>query len=399
MVNILSDIVDIINSFYQNESNDSFFLTVVSNNENIEILKNIKGCIEEIQDVEKNILAIDDVKIGATLSVELIKYQIQKFGYYDRIESFILNNKYSHPDEFYIKEINVFSNEKDRNDFLKNYFLLISLINNLESLAKFKLEDDNMILFIMQEKSAVELPLIYNHEAVISISQENRNYIEKFIDDLNRGYQERKIMYIKELIDFLNETNLSHRFEYLIKYFDVFYLQCKAAFEFFLSDFSYNKLKLEIENSLLNFSKNIRSIINDSQSRLIAIPAAFIVSYTQLDLIKALSLKNLFVIIASIIFSLLIEIFIRNQESALDILNDDINSYKETFKIRNASIINNENKTVDKIITDSFTKINSELSRQKCYLSFIRIVNWSISIFLVILLFCIWKNIISSKII
>src|SRR5690606_543283 len=157
---------------------------------------------------------------------------------------------------------------------------------------------------------------------------------------------ERKKIYTKELIEFLNEEDQENRFCYLYQKFNSFYSKCEAAYAFFLSDFSYSKLKLELESAILDYSKNIRSIINDSQSKLIAIPAAFIIASSQLNLEEILSIKNFLIVFSSFVFSTLIEIFVRNQESSLKIFNDNVSNYKTTFSLKNINTAEKENRTL-----------------------------------------------------
>jgi hypothetical protein len=142
-------------------------------------------------------------------------------------------------------------------------------------------------------------------------------------------------------------------------------------------------LKLELESAILDYSKNIRAIINDSQTKLIAIPAAFIVASSQLELNKSISLKNILIVISSFVFSTLVEIFIKNQESSLKIFFDNVTSYKTTFKLKNVGIENKAMQSLQGIIATSFKSIDDELKNQQNRLRYIRYINWGMSVFLV----------------
>src|SRR5690606_22982018 len=108
-----------------------------------------------------------------------------------------------------------------------------------------------------------------------------------------------------------------NRFSYLIKNFKRFYEKCEVSYSYYLTNFSYNKLKIEVDNAVLDFSKNIRSVINDSQTKLIAIPAAFLFLCIEIDWQNSWGLKSFIIVIASLLFSYLIDIFILNQTASL----------------------------------------------------------------------------------
>jgi len=341
-----------------------------------------KGGLEQVS-LGGRVLDLDELTTGSNVVIEIVQHALQHLGYYHDFEAFIKDNLYQHRPDFYIRELDFEYPSESIDAKVQGYFAISHLISALSPLTLFTSDDSVRTIYLIQDTFAVALPLIYD-QSLFEGKQPDLKKIDQFAAELS-AHSDRKKIYTKELIDFLN---LQHepelRLIYLFRGFDSFYQNCEAAYAFFLSDFSYSKLKLELESAILDYSKNIRTIINDAQTKLIAIPAAFLVSSYSLDLEKPSSIKNFLIILSSLVFSTLIEIFIRNQESAVKIFKDNVSTYKTTFKLKNHTTDTKEFKTLHAIINDSFQAIDKELQNQDTRLNLIRYVNWGMSVSLVI---------------
>lgn len=383
MDNTLSNIVNLINGTLTSSDVGVYFLEFAPSEEQILLILKLDS-IKAIDEITQNNSVINstEIVVGVTLKIEVVQFALQVLGYYEDLESLINANEFSVPDRFYVHSLQYLHPGAPKNGSIDAFIEIVALANCISALALFTADKDGRTIYLMQDKSAVALPIEYD-ERLVKLGPPNLAKVKSFIAEID-GHSERKKIYTKELIDFLNEEKTENqRFAYLFKNFDDFYLRCEAAYAFFLSDFSYSKLKLELESAILDYSKNIRAVINDSQTKLIAIPAAFIVASSQLELSKSLSLKNLLIVISSFVFSILIEIFIKNQESSIKIFLDNISSYKTTFKLKNAGIGNKAIQSLQGIIATSFKSIDDELKNQQNRLQYIRSINWGMSVFLI----------------
>ena len=120
---------------------------------------------------------------------------------------------------------------------------------------------------------------------------------------------------------------------------------------------------------------SLQSVINESQTKLIAIPTVFVLAFISFDYSDLLSTKNVFTIISLFIFAILIQLFLNNQFSTLRFINENITSYKETFK-RN---------DIDRI-SSKFSLVDKEREKQKKRLFLIDAILWLIPISLL----CTW---------
>ncbi|WP_080904769.1 hypothetical protein [Parabacteroides sp. Marseille-P3160] len=321
---------------------------------------------------EKSILinTLSTKQVGATVNLELSLPHLNSNGYYEDCAAFVLKNKYTHPStSYYIEELKCFSSES--NDFISRYCHVVKLIDAIKHISKHNYTDvdkDNSIIF--REDRSLFLSFTYNHADIENISIENIDKLSTVTDTFEKDNSEKKLLYINELIDFLSKENESSRFEYLLRHISDFVDKSDNAYQYYIRNFSYNKLKAELDNSALDYSKKIQSIINDAQTKLIAIPVAFVLAASSIDWVDIFSIKNIVILFSLFIFATLIEIFLSNQSSSLAILKNNIQSYKASFGNNN------------QVVSDSFSSVDDEFIKQNNRLTLIRCITWGIPILL-----------------
>ena len=138
-------------------------------------------------------------------------------------------------------------------------------------------------------------------------------------------------MFLNQFITFLKTVDENERFSYFIFNIVNYHEKSISSYQYYLRDFSYNKLKVELDSKALEFAQKIQTVINDSQTKLIAIPTVFDLVIATFDFDKILSSKNVGAIISLFIFSILLQLFLDNQRSALKFIKQNIDSYKDTF--------------------------------------------------------------------
>ncbi len=328
-----------------------------------------QGCFEQP-------IFVDDLSDNSTLNLELSLHSLIKVGFYYSLESFIVNNRYRFPDsDFYIYDID--SSQSTKNENLIKHKAIINLINSIKNIAKYSYFDagvDNAIIF--REDKSLFLSFEFDTNTVLSIKESELEFINNISNIFFDPISEKKLLFVNELINFLAiENDESQRFIYLLLNISDFYEKCTNAYQYYLRDFSYNKLKLELDSKALEFAQKIQSVINESQTKLIAIPTVFVLAFISFDYSDLLSTKNVFTIISLFIFAILIQLFLNNQFSTLRFINENITSYKETFK-RN---------DIDRI-SSKFSLVDKEREKQKKRLFLIDAILWLIPISLL----CTW---------
>ncbi|EEK14700.1 hypothetical protein CAPGI0001_1305 [Capnocytophaga gingivalis ATCC 33624] len=356
------------------------------NKSSIKIEDDIISCIYRIDSLEflrelsDNELItnsfFEDYNTDEDIVLEFLISRLRSQGFYLSKKSFLTWNQYNYPEkEVYIHEINdflinnVFFNER--------FSTIINLIDILGQNSKIKYNEDEFLNFlIVREDKSLLLYLKYLPEDLDLIDNTDLNNINNFIQILKEDIApDRKNIYINELIDYLLPIEEKNRFSYLIKNFNEFIHRASASYNYYLRNFSYYKLKIELDTKALDFYQKIQGVVNDSQTKLIAIPTAIVFASTTLDYENINSMKNYLILVGMIMFCIFIQIFINNQESALEFIERNITIYKQSFS---------DNK---QILENSFIKVDKERNKQKCRLLTIQILLWSSPILIFILLF------------
>lgn len=362
---MLRRIIDIIKSSNTEISNGTLFCNgyIIADAECIDYLEN-NNILENSLYSRKN---------GECVNLELSLAHLNSIGYYEDCITFCIKNKYVLPSKkFFTEEIKCF--EDDDNDFIYIYKKIITLINAISHISKHSYTDvdiNNAIIF--REDKSLFLPFIYDSSDIRDIKIEDSEKFTFLSDLFNNSDSDKKLLFINELIDFLSPYNENDRFRYLLLYICEFISKANNAYQYYIRNFSYNKLKSELDNAALEFSKKIQTVINESQTKLIAIPAAFVLSAANIEFNNILSIKNITILISLYIFAVLIGIFLNNQSSVLKMIDKNIQTYKDTFDSNNS------------VVKEAFTLVDKELKKQKTRLLVTQFINWGIPVLLTLL--------------
>ena len=367
---ILDNVLQIISSSKVSVENGTLFCNdwIVTN-------KKIIQCLLDNNCIEQN-LYIDDISIGDIISLELSISELYKMGFYDTYENFILKNKYEFSQNaFYILEDKIYSKDKN-NIFIRKMEIFYYFINSIKGIAKHTFGDfDILNAVISNEKQSVVISFEYSYKDIQNLNDEQLKKIDEISNTINGNNLEKRNLYINEFIDFL-QNKQSDNFKIVLENISELQENCCNAYQSYISNFSSNKLKFEINTKIIDYTTKLQNIINDAQTRLITIPRAFVLAGLALDFNQwnlMLSLKNVITIASLFIFCILIQLFLSNQKAILRIIDDDIKDFKTSFKISNS-------------IIEKFNCVDETLKKQRIRLRIITILLWLIPIFFVLLL-------------
>ncbi len=343
-------------------------------NEDIDILKNLSsnGCIENLVLVDGKHITIENLKVGQTVEVKLYPYQLKDEAYYEDINELIKSSSQKYPTKhFYVFQSKFDSKSSSKPNEIVAYYHTTELISFLTSLSNYQKEGE---LVFFQAKHLI-LDLKYNFEDIGDLKS-----VPKLIDHISNSVdkEERQIIFLNELISTLNKVpEKSNRFTYLLKNFDDIFTNYKHSHTLYLEKYSIEKIKSKFNAEVLEYSKKIQSVINEAQSKLIAIPAAFLLIITQFDISNKNLQLNITLFLGSLVFSVLLELLIRNQFISLSFIKEDIERFKNSFS--------NELKNSTLSFKKSFENLDKAYKKQNLYLKIIRFLIWLIPLFVFIL--------------
>ena len=267
---------------------------IIISSSSINIGENVLFCQHQINDLEfisqlyeENVIentSIDSYKVNDIVILEFSLTSLLSKGFYYNVDIFLKWNYYEFPKrEIYIYELKNYLAETG--NFKEEYNSIINLVKQIKEISKYSYQEDELLnSIIVREEKSLFLILKYSFDDLKSIDKEKVSLIESFIDILKSHItMDKKNIYLNQLVEFLYKEEEQTRFSYLIRNFDKYIKKSSATYNYYLRDFSYNKLKIELDSKALEFSQKLQSVINDSQTKLIAIPTALVFVLSTLD--------------------------------------------------------------------------------------------------------------------
>ena len=359
---MLQDIIYIVNKSISRVEGSTLFCPYT-----IDDLVLLQTFIEK--DILENLMT-NPMKIGDNIELEFSLLKLQTLGFYHNTESLIKKFRYEIPsNDIYINELNDYLTDSA---FYSKYISIVNFIIELKNNAKHAYDDAELKnLIIVREEKSLYITLRYESDIISSLNDNICNQINDFIEVLkDNNFQDKKNIYLNEFVEFCLKYDEQNRFLLLLKNFEVFINKSISTYNFYLRNFSYNKLKLEIDSKAIEFNQKLQSVINDSQTKLIAIPAAFVLVLSSFDYEKISNPKNIIATGGLFVFSTLLQIFVNNQKSTIKFIEENIDHYKSTFK-------NQARIEVEK----AFINVSYEKNKQYDRLILIEVILWFIPIF------------------
>lgn len=343
----------------------------------ITILKKLSDarCMDNfvITDNNQNI-HIDNISTGGKYRITLHPNELKDELYFETFEDLIKSKSQAYPTvPYFVFSLDFDSTQHNQPIEIQNYVTFTKLITFLISISDYQKRNELVFfqakkLIITTDYNSNDLVALHNFDGLITHIQDSADK------------EERQIIFINEMMASLSKINeIKNRFKFLVTNFSEITSNYHNSHKLYLEKYSYQKFKSEIDNEIIDYSKKIQAVINDAQSKLVAIPAAFIFIIGQFDLKGEKIYYNFALIFTAFVFSILLDVLINNQFSALDFVKDDINRFKTSV---------DENKII--LLGDEFNKVFKKIdvlhSRQKCNLNIIRFLVWLTPIFAIFLL-------------
>lgn len=99
--------------------------------------------------------------------------------------------------------------------------------------------------------------------------------------------------------------------------FEEFARRVSSSYQLYVSEFSFQKIKAEVEKSKFEALSKINKVFSDIQNQLLAVPVALVVVCGQMEVVNGFSLKNVFILAGSFVFAIFMLFLILNQRSTL----------------------------------------------------------------------------------
>lgn len=227
---------------------------------------------------------------------------------------------------------------------VKAYHLVIDLIALLlkpEAGNHSNRNSDGLSLYILGPNKKLQLDIKYSASDLNFIDLDKA--MSTFNNILNeKAYSETKYSLLRScLIDFLMPVPQADRFSHLIKHISEAATQFRQNFDLFLSEFKFENEREKIETVKREYILGINKVFDDIQNKILAIPASLILIGGQMNFAPKSDTKilvsNWVIIIGSIIFSLIMDLMIRNQKNSLETIKKDYTTREKRIKYQLSS--------------------------------------------------------------
>lgn len=159
------------------------------------------------------------------------------------------------------------------------------------------------------------------------------------------------------------------RFGSLLARLDEVTLGVVEGYRLFASNFSYEKIKSDVQDAHIEFTGRIHKTFSDIQSQLLAIPVATVIVATQMRYADGLGSQfwiNTGVALGSLIFVTLFGLLVRNQWHTLDVIGAEID--------RRENAIAKDHEAISDLFEEPFRKLRDRLKSQRIIMAIVLVV-------------------------
>jgi hypothetical protein len=246
---------------------------------------------------------------------------------------------------------------------VKNYLKSVSLYNLLKTQADHSSRNatnDETIYFLGSKKISIFNNLTVNEKTCLNnLSAFEINYINSNIhkdaikniitDSLNSFYIDKEVSFNQICSDF-----------------DSIYDVIKNNYDVYISQFTFEKIKKEVEKFRTESITRINKAFSDIQMQIIAIPASLIVVASNLKTGNSFSfITNTIILLGALFFTIAVFIMCENQNDTLDNIKHEIDAQEKEFT--KDPLFKDKNE-----INSNFIVMNTRFSKQKSNLKLVK---------------------------
>lgn len=169
----------------------------------------------------------------------------------------------------------------------------------------------------------------------------------EFIDSETHQEQKRTIIKTVLIEFFTGEKTVP--LSRLLAQFDDFYEKIKASYQLYVSEFSFQKVKEEIEKERLDATTKLNKVFSDIQNQLLAVPVALVLAGGQMSHAGVWTSKNILIWFGVLVFSVFMALLLRNQQHTLLAVKQEIDQQWQQISGKYHSVATRFNKSYQQL--------------------------------------------------
>jgi len=286
-------------------------------------------------------------------ATRLIEFDPTAGNVYQTVEQLVGTpvNQARVPEVFTVRELAYTTPAEPVPERIHGYLQAVQLWSLVTELADHVVRVPLSLFFIESPTRKIEISLHFD-----AINLRPLPGLEEFGRDFVRTYlhrEQKRDMVRAALIDTLTGSSRT-TFGALIEQFEPFVQQVKGAYAIFAADFSYQKVRSEVEKQNLDDTLRLNKALADIQNQLLALPAALILAAGSLE--AGNGVKNLSIVIGFLIFAVLMAVLVENQKSSVGSIANEVTLRK--------ALVDRQPTEVALRFAGAFTDISTRVTKQ-----------------------------------
>lgn len=303
------------------------FLRRVMLQNSINVNCNTVGTLPESLDFKQVLSCLEDHDLRGPADDESSRYLEFSFptNYFISMEEFLRApaRRVTVPNDFYIEELEY----RHSIDFvappqeISDYLHITRLFALLMKVADDERKVGSVVTLVFLNQKKLEITADYQQTdlgRLPSLDIFEQDYID------STTHQQQKRIILRSTLFEMFSNNRKVNLADLIKRFTEFVEHVESSYQLYVSEFSFQKIKAEIEREKLEFTAKLNKVFSDIQNQLLAVPAALILVGGQMEAGQGWNIKNMLVWFGAIVFSILMNLLIRNQHHTLNAVKLEI---------------------------------------------------------------------------
>lgn len=304
--------------------------------------------------------------IGQTIRLQLNPPRIGEGRLFRDVAALVEAGKLHEPTHYFLWKPKRAKDDLGLPEIIGRYRKVLVLIGLLKEAAAYLDEAKAELVFFRDGR--FDVPVRYAaSDLTAELDASIRKLIAQFDDTLHR--EQKLSMLASAVQETTARVEPRARFVELLCHVDDVTHALAESYRLFCSNFSYEKIKSDIQDAHIEFTTKIHKTFSDIQSQLLAIPVATVIVATQMKHAEGINSQfwiNTGVLLGSVIFVVLFWLLVVNQRHTLTVLEEEIDR-------REAAIAKDHERIMD-LFEGTFRTLRQRVASQKRIIAIVRVI-------------------------
>lgn len=212
---------------------------------------------------------------------------------------------------------------------ITQYLHACRLYQLMRSVADLPDDGQNRMVFLQRHDAKLALSLRYDKAQLLALTDLDE-FASTFIDSTHHKDQKRTIIRASLIELFKSESQID--FGQLLLKFEDFMVRVRNAYAMYVAEFTFEKIKAEVEKDNLDSTIKLQKTITDIQNQLLAFPVAVFLAGAQMNTESTWTIKNTVVWLGCIVFVGVTLVLIANQRYTISAIALEVKLRYEKIK-------------------------------------------------------------------